>query len=1227
MNNKNFFIVIFILCLSFLMYSCESTQEIQENTVTQRDSTEIEILPTNTLDEKIIYTATSSTTPTSISTFTTTPTPTLTSTVIPSTTPTPTEVWRSSVVVEKFDLLRDERVENRLPYARGIYTLSPDRKFALLFVSEDMAELWRFDGEEIATYIGTYINVITGKFSPDSSKFALLGEDEVLRIYDLNGFEISSYKNILFDITEYGTLRTTPYYFSKNGNYILIINNYEGLGIYKTTGQIIPNYNYISYSDLSEIDGIKSDYSKSSSFALTDSIAFEKMKQLRHETTSGELIEIILSDKEDKFNIENYLLKVSDSGYKYYKYDSPILNFSYNEKYALFIDRKQNNILIWSFEELAIINEIQLDFLNQAWENDIFNNDLYKYLLRNIKITSINDQNFLSYLSKNGVEIFNIETGEKIYLAHDDITEITMFNSYLILEKVNRIITFSYGHLKIWSLDGKLINSIEDTYRIGRFEKISPNQDKLVFVNCFNQNVVDCNLSVISSLDGRSLITFSDSSLKPVFEDGDYLKKNVSLKNHDLIEYVSKDGIYPTIYLNEQDDTRYYWFSADSNLFSFGGSWNDSKPIIFDFEKNEIIDILPIESLWGIESDIENDYLIVSGEWYFDKETAEWSVTIWDQDGYLLGVLPSNKNNVIEGYSLGNGKILTETSDQYSILTVWRTLDGYPYDWRGTEGLDLSNYPYPLVTPTATFTMTPRSTYTPTVTLTSTPTLTPSISPTPTMTLEFTLTPTVVPTETPRPTITPRAFGIEISESTHQYLHYQPNTVINFDYVINKTALSNDGKHVAVYTFDDDGFGNNDYHMVEVYDLAGSLELSFDWKGRYEEKGYDPMLKALSFSPDDSMLLLADETGKIRLIDMDGNLISIINLQKSSCNVENLAFYFCEDINLKNELDFDPYGTCNASIDKTELYKAWAVIDVGFKAAYLEEPEYICPAFEGLEIEAVFSPNGKLIATLLDNVVTVWDLHGNKLYEYENYIISLSQLSFSPDSKYLLFTEERKAYLWDFEKDEIVEKFDVDDAIMNIEFVEDLEDFDLSINDDRNAERKAIEDFWFDEKNTSAEFVKVDYYDLVRPRYGVQIETQYSQVYVFDIEFDEDLHFGWGKGIIVYDAIFAPKQDLLVTEYASGVLIWKDGLEEYVYNFHNPGYNTVMLKLHENERWLAMATWNDVVKIWDIKTGVLMSTLEFHDGPIKYVEFLEDTDQIITSSYDHRVVIWDHVKR
>ncbi len=1183
MNNKNFFIVIFILCLSFLMFSCESTQEIQENTVTQIDSTEYKILPTNTLDEKIIYTATSSMTPTSVSTFTTTPT--LTSTVIPSTTPTPTEIWRSSVIIEKFDLLRDERVENRLPYRRGVYTLSPDRKKALLFVSEDMVELWRFDGEEIATYVGTYFNIINGEFSPDSSKFALLGGDNKLKIYNLDGEEISCINNVKVHLSEYGTILTDSYDFSFDGKKILILNEFEEYQIYGTEGIKIPNYYFVSYSEDEEKEGVDIRYKQNSSFELSESLIKEQIIQMRSSTTSGELFTTISREKEGKIRV---------------------LDFSSNKNYSLFFDYENKDLLLWSF----IDNEfIKLDIYENA---------------EKIRLVSIGSEDFISTLYVDGVQLINIITNERYYYPHNE-SNISKID-YRILEKQNRVIVYSYGVIKIWTIEGKLLKIINDNFRIGMLEEVSPNQDKVVFLNCFNQNVVDCNLSVISSINGEFKITFSDSSLKPILEKNDYQKKNVSLKNPDLIEYVTKDGIYPTIYLNKQDDTRYYWFSSDSNIFSYGGSWNDSKPILFDFEKNEIIDILPIESLWGIDSNIEKDYLIVSGEWYFDKETAEWSVTIWDKEGYLVGVLPSDKNNVIEGYSLGNGKILTETTDQYAILSIWRTQEGYPYDWQGTVDLHWSNYLYPLVTPTATFTMTPRPTYTPTVTLTSTPTLTPSISPTPTMTLEFTLTPTVVPTETPRPTITPRAFGIEISESNHQYLHYQPNTVINFDYVINKTALSNDGKHVAVYTFDDDGFGNNDYHMVEVYDLAGNLELSFDWKGRYEEKGYDPMLTALSFSPDDSMLLLADETGKIRLIDMDGKVLSIINLQKSSCNVENLAFYICEDQNLNNEQNFDPYGTCNASIDKIELYKAWAVIDVGFKAAYLEEPEYICPAFEGLEIEAVFSPNGKLIATLLDNVVTVWDFHGKKLYEYENYIISLSQLSFSPDSKYLLFTEERKAYLWDFEKDEIVEKFDVGDVITNIEFVEDLEKFDLDINDERDAEKKVIENFWFDEKNVSAEFVKVDYYDLVRPRYGVQIETQYSQVYVFDIEFDEDLHFGWGKGIIVYDAIFAPKQDLMVTEYASGALVWKDGLEEYVYNFYNPGYNTVMLKLHENERWLAMATWNDVVKIWDIKTGVLMSTLEFHDGPIKYVEFLEDTDQIITSSYDHRVVIWDHVK-
>ena len=1212
MNNQKFFLILcFLLIAVLVLVGCanETVVVTNEPTMTDVDTTTFLGMDTPVEEElTVTKTVSPSETPTLTSTSTITPTvtpsltPTMTPTMTPTVTATATDVWRGAVLIEKFDLVRDDRVENRLPYVRGVYTLSPDRTMALLYVSEDMAELWRFDGEEIATYMGTYFNIIYGKFSSDSSKFALLSEDHKLKVYNRDGEEIGSFSDVVVNLSEYGSVLTDSYRFSFDGKYILILNEVEGYQIYEVEGHQIPNYYFVSYSEDEEREGVIVRYKQNSSFDLSESLIKEQIKQMRSSTTTGELISELNQHQTDEIFV---------------------IDFSSNQNYSLFRNRKTKELLIWSFIDKKFVNLIEEGITEQVfneYENDT--DEFFGTTFENIRLIHLGEDDFVASLYGEGAQLTNIRTNEQYYYPHLESDSLTNFQ-YVVLEKQNRVITYSYGLMRIWTIDGKLLKTITDDFRINQLEKISPDQEKLVFLNCFNQNVVDCNLSVISSIDGEFMITFSDASLQPNLEKGDNIINNVSLKNPNLIEYITKDGIYPTIYLNKQDDTRFYWFSSDSSLFAYGGSWNDSKPILFDFNKNEIVKTLPIESLWGIDIDPENNFLIVSGEWYFNKETAEWYVTIWDSDGYLLGILPSENNNVIQGYYLGNGKILTETTTQYAILSVWQTLDGYSYDWQGTRGLDWSNYPFPLVTPTATYTTTPRPTYTPTLTPTATPTVTPSISPTPTMTVEFTMTPTIAPTLTPRPTSTPRDFGIRVTDSEYEFLNYEPNTIINLEATIWDTVMSHDETHMAVYSIKD--VGRESIKTLNVFDLEGNLELEFYNKGLYTFDDYDPYLEKILWSPDDSMLLLGDETGKFHLIDLDGNVLSIVNLRESLCNGENYDLLKNNE-HLRNDDNYNPDEKPVEIDDYEELYKAWAVRDVGFKPAYLEEPAHSCPAFEGFSVEAAFSPNGKMFATLLDNVVTIWNLDGEKLYEYENYVISLSHLSFSPDNKYLLFTEERKAYLWDFEEDEIVEKFDVGDAITNIEFVEDLEDYDLDINDERDAERNEIEDFWFDEKNVSNEFVKVDYYDLVRPRYGVQIETQYSQVYIFDIEFDSSIHFGWGAGIIVYDAIFAPDSDLLVTEYATGALVWKDGLDDYLYNFKNPGYEVRMLALHQNERWLAMATWNDVVKIWDIKTGVLMSTLDFHDSAIKYVEFLENTDQIVTSSYDYHVVIWDLVK-
>merc|ERR550534_50413 len=66
-----------------------------------------------------------------------------------------------------------------------------------------------------------------------------------------------------------------------------------------------------------------------------------------------------------------------------------------------------------------------------------------------------------------------------------------------------------------------------------------------------------------------------------------------------------------------------------------------------------------------------------------------------------------------------------------------------------------------------------------------------------------------------------------------------------------------------------------------------------------------------------------------------------------------------------------------------------------------------------------------------------------------------------------------------------------------------------------------------------------------------------------------------------------------------------------------------------DERWMCSVGWDKKFNLWDVKAGVYRNCgpIDFsrdgHEGTISAVKFFPKTNQMITSSYDQTIILWD----
>ena len=259
------------------------------------------------------------------------------------------------------------------------------------------------------------------------------------------------------------------------------------------------------------------------------------------------------------------------------------------------------------------------------------------------------------------------------------------------------------------------------------------------------------------------------------------------------------------------------------------------------------------------------------------------------------------------------------------------------------------------------------------------------------------------------------------------YLEYEIIEEVQIPGTYIRSEFTSDFKNFLVYYYRQNDNKTSEL-MVSLFDFLGHDKNDFYLKGNYEINSFEPGLEFFRFSTDNKYYMLGDDSGKVHIYNYNGTLKSIINLYpESECNHEDLHKLYCIDPNYNFEVIYDYYGLCKP-YEQNIIEKV--ISDSGFKMAYNLPAEEVCDR-DDLEINegekvihGAFSPDSTMIVTSNENIFKLWYSNGSLISTYKNYVHEISDVQFSPDGKYVIFSADHFVNVWDIKHEKLLLSFD-----------------------------------------------------------------------------------------------------------------------------------------------------------------------------------------------------------
>ncbi len=378
-------------------------------------------------------------------------------------------------------------------------------------------------------------------------------------------------------------------------------------------------------------------------------------------------------------------------------------------------------------------------------------------------------------------------------------------------------------------------------------------------------------------------------------------------------------------------------------------------------------------------------------------------------------------------------------------------------------------------------------------------------------------------------------------------------------------------------------------------------------------------IRGLSFSPDGKRIASAGQGKSVRIWNVEtGKLIA--------------KFYAHQDDIFR--VHFHPDGKRLLTGSKDGTAKVWDsdrgidILTINPKNVDGSSPQKESGAIQ----DTSFSPDGKLIVTAKNNIISLWDLQGNLLAQAIAHEKEIYSVKFHPNSKQLLSSgRDETVKLWQI-NGQVSEQ--VDQQKLQIQLIRTFKGNAtdvLSLNFSADGSHIA-----FGSQDNSIQILNAD--GVTEMKLGGHTDG------IFDVNFSPNgrylLSASKDRTVRLWDF----KATLIDTLYGHVSSIWSvsfrpDGrvfasgsVDKTVRLWNADGTFRQELKGHEDTVYgvsfsadgkkLITASNDQTVRIWDSDTGKLLHILNIHGAELIYAALSPDQKILATLGWDNKIKLW-----
>ncbi|MGK7898032.1 MAG: tetratricopeptide repeat protein, partial [Xenococcus sp. (in: cyanobacteria)] len=443
-------------------------------------------------------------------------------------------------------------------------------------------------------------------------------------------------------------------------------------------------------------------------------------------------------------------------------------------------------------------------------------------------------------------------------------------------------------------------------------------------------------------------------------------------------------------------------------------------------------------------------------------------------------------------------------------------------------------------------------------------------------------------------------------------------TIIGHTDTVKSVSFSPDGKIIASASSDD---------TIKLWNLKGELLKTFT--------GHTDIVNSVNFSPNGKIIASASDDDTVKLWNLEGELLQT----------------FTDHTGGVNSISFSPDGKVIASASRDQTIKIWNLEGELFHSL---------AGHTNMVNDISFSSDGKVIASASsDNTTKLWNLKGELLQTFTGHTGGVNSISFSPGGKVIASaSSDNTIKLWNL-KGELLQTFTGHTGIVNsIRFSPDGHIITSASNDNTikfwSVTKKILT---FIEGDTGDNITTFLNYLQKYPRQGNKFSFNSNGKIIASVSEDiikihniegQLLQTLLGHTSKVNSVDFSPNGEIIAsTSNDSSIKIWSlEGellqiIEEYnfdisvkelselasdqsgisLWKFENFIKNKT-LSFSDDGQIIAFVS-NKNIHIWDLERERLMNTLVGHKDIVRSINFSPNGRNIISSSYDNTVKLWD----